>query len=94
MPAIRTSSLNRRQLQTDTRFGVLDLMQWIPGIDADHAYPVLDAAATTVSVFGGQVRVCSLEHLRSMKLAADRPQDRIDLEQLAIAQGDEPGDGL
>ena len=73
----------------DTRFGILDLMQWVPGIGAEHAYPVLDSEATSVSVFGTEIRVCSLEHLRAMKRAADRPQDRIDLEQLAKAHGDD-----
>ncbi|MBA3305268.1 MAG: nucleotidyltransferase [Thermoleophilaceae bacterium] len=72
-----------------TRLGVLDLMQWIPGIEAEHAYPVLAPEATPVSVFGAEIRICSLEHLRLMKRAADRPQDRLDLEQLAIARGDE-----
>jgi len=74
----------------DTRLGILDLMQWIPGIDADHAYPVLAAEATSVNVFGAEIRICSLAHLRAMKRAADRPQDRLDLEQLAIARGEEP----
>jgi hypothetical protein len=73
-----------------TKFGILDIMQWLPGIDADHAYPVLDSEATAVSVFGTDIRICSLEHLRAMKRATDRPQDRIDLEQLAIARGEEP----
>jgi hypothetical protein len=73
-----------------TRLGILDLMQWIPGIEAEHAYPVLHAEAATVRVFGTEIRICSLEHLRAMKRAADRPQDRLDLEQLAIARGYDP----
>lgn len=40
----------------DTRFGILDLMQRVPGIEAEHAYPVLDSGATTVSVLGAEVR--------------------------------------
>ncbi len=72
-----------------TRLGILDLMQWIPGIEAEHAYPVLAPEATPVSVFGAEIQICSLEHLRVMKRAADRPQDRLDLEQLAIARGDD-----
>jgi hypothetical protein len=31
--------------------------------------------------------VCSLAHLRAMKLAADRPRDRVDLAELAELHG-------
>lgn len=65
-----------------TRLGALDVMQWIPGIDADHAYPILDADAITVELRGAALRVCSLAHLRRMKETARRPQDRLDLENL------------
>lgn len=81
-----------RNFRLATRLGILDLMQWVPGIESGHAYPVLDAGATTVEVFGTTIRVCSLDHLRAMKRAADRPQDRLDLEQLAIAHGEDPAD--
>jgi hypothetical protein len=33
----------------------------------------------------GVLQVCSLEHLRAMKRAADRPQDQEDLRRLADA---------
>lgn len=65
--------------------GVLDIMQWIPGIPDAHAYPVLAVEAMEGSAFGVPLRVCSLEHLRTMKRAADRPQDRQDLADLAAA---------
>jgi hypothetical protein len=70
-----------------TPIGVLDIMQWLPGIEGDHAYPVLATEALEGQVFGIPVRVCSLRHLRLMKEAAGRPQDRRDLEDLALAHG-------
>ncbi len=71
------------RLQTD--LGVLDLMQWIPGIDADHAYASLAADAEIANAFGIQIRVCSLPMLRVMKRAAGRPQDLLDLDSLETA---------
>jgi hypothetical protein len=65
-----------------TRLGALDVMQWIPGIDADHAYPVLAGEALTVEFRGVSLAVCSLGHLRLMKETARRPQDLLDLENL------------
>lgn len=68
-----------------TRAGRLDIMQWVPGIDAEHAFAVLAVDAIDVP-FGGQVlRVCSLARLRSMKHAAGRPQDLVDLDNLPDA---------
>jgi hypothetical protein len=68
------------RLRTD--LGALDVMQWLPGIDADNAYAILEADAITVELRGQPVRVCSLAHLRRMKEAAQRPQDRLDLDNL------------
>lgn len=68
-----------------TTLGVLDVMQWVPGIDADHAYEVLAPDAQEATAFGITVRVCSLARLREMKQAAGRPQDLRDLEDLAAA---------
>jgi hypothetical protein len=68
-----------------TPLGVLDVMQWLAGIEGEHAYPVLEAEAIVGEVFGIPVRVCSLRHLRLMKEAAGRPQDRKDLEDLELA---------
>jgi len=68
-----------------TRDGVLDVMQWIPGIADEPAYPTLAADAIEGVAFGIPLKVCSLEHLREMKRAADRPQDRQDLADLAAA---------
>lgn len=68
-----------------TRAGRLDVMQWVPGIEADPAYGVLDADAIDVPFRDARLRVCSLAQLRRMKQTAGRPQDLIDLENLPIA---------
>jgi hypothetical protein len=65
-----------------THAGRLDIMQWVPGIDADRAYDVLAPDAIEVPFRGAIVRICSLAHLRQMKEAAGRPQDLVDLENL------------
>jgi len=72
----------------ETALGLLDLMQWLSGIDAEHAYPVLSGEAIDAEVDGVPVRICSLHHLRAMKRAAGRPQDLQDLADLAVARGD------
>lgn len=66
-----------------TELGLLDVMQWVPGIDAAHAYGTLATGAVQGTVFGVPVRVCSLEDLLLMKRAAGRPQDQADLEALS-----------
>lgn len=65
-----------------TRLGALDIMQWVPGIDAEQAFAQLDAGAVELSFDGSAIRVCSLAALRTMKRTAGRPQDLLDLEQL------------
>lgn len=71
----------------ETPLGDLDIMQWIPGVPGELAFDHLARDAITASVHGVPVTVCSLGDLRAMKRAADRPQDRIDLECLSIAHG-------
>jgi len=68
-----------------TRLGALDVMQWVPGIEADHAYPVLAREAITIAFRKVAIQVCSLAHLRLMKQTAGRPQDQVDLENLPEA---------
>jgi hypothetical protein len=68
-----------------TPYGVLDLMQWVPGIDSDHAYTQLAHTAVTAHAFDLEIRVCSLADLRVMKAVAGRPQDLQDLRDLAAA---------
>jgi hypothetical protein len=74
----------------ESPLGILDLMQWVSGIEAEHAYAALAEQAIDSEVEGVPVRICSLAHLRAMKRAAGRPQDLQDLADLAIAHGDEP----
>jgi hypothetical protein len=69
--------------------GILDVMQWVSGVDGEHPYPVLFADAVHAEVEGVPVRIASLAQLRAMKRAAGRPQDLQDLADLAIAHGDE-----
>ena len=45
----------------------------------------LDRDAVDVDLGGVNVRVCSLDALRAMKQASNRPQDRDDLEALDVA---------
>lgn len=69
----------------ETSLGVLDIMQWVPGIDSDNAYPTLAADAEVATAFGIEIKVCSLHALRAMKRAAGRPQDLQDLADLDTA---------
>lgn len=71
-----------------TSLGSLNIMQWVPGIPGDLAYPTLAADAFAVEVSGMRVHVRSLEHLRQMKRTAGRPQDLQDLADLAVAHGE------
>lgn len=70
----------------ETPLGVLDIMQGVPGIEADHAYSVLAGDSIEAGAFGVRVRVCSLAALRAMKRAAGRPRDLQDLADLETAQ--------
>lgn len=65
-----------------TRHGRLDMMQWVPGIGAEHAYEHLRAHAVKTRFADRTVLVCSREDLIAMKRAAGRPQDLDDLRAL------------
>jgi hypothetical protein len=65
-----------------TDHGIVDIMQWVPGLDEDAAYDRLAVGAIDGEVFGTPVRVCSLDDLRVMKRAAGRPIDQEDLDAL------------
>jgi predicted nucleotidyltransferase len=67
-----------------TELGQVDVLQGLPQIPT---FAVLDAEALDVDIEGLSVRVCSLDHLRAMKQASERPRDRDDLEALDAAQG-------
>lgn len=66
-----------------TDHGLIDVMQWIPGLDEDNAFDQLTVDVLEGEVFGVQVQVCSLENLRTMKRAAGRPIDEADLDALS-----------
>jgi predicted nucleotidyltransferase len=57
-------------------------MQWVPGIERDHAYPELAQQAIEVAFRGTKIRVCGIEHLRTMKRTAARERDLMDLREL------------
>jgi predicted nucleotidyltransferase len=65
-----------------TKHGRLDVMQWVPGIDAEHAFEHLRASAIETTLGGRRVLVCSRQDLIAMKQAAGRPQDLEDLRAL------------
>ncbi|MHB1860887.1 MAG: hypothetical protein ACYCUM_12425 [Solirubrobacteraceae bacterium] len=65
-----------------TSLGPIDIMQWVDGIEAEHAYAELASEALHVSFRDTEIRVSSLDHLRAMKQAAGRTQDLEDLRQL------------
>jgi hypothetical protein len=65
-----------------TELGDLDVMQWLPGIEADPAYPELRDEAIEGQLDGIPILVCGLRHLRAMKAEAGRPRDLDDLEHL------------
>ena len=66
-----------------TRLGDLDVVQGLEGV---LSYAELRAGAIDVEVAGVTVAICTLEHLRTMKRAAGRPRDLVDLEDLDAAQ--------
>jgi hypothetical protein len=68
----------------ETRLGDLDIMQWIPGIDADPAYGALTSESIEGELEGIPLRVCGLGHLIAMKRAAARPRDLDDLKRLGV----------
>jgi hypothetical protein len=75
LPYIRGS----RMMMLLTDFGFLDLFDYIPGCPDE---PVEQLFGTAVE--HGRFRYASLRWLRAMKAAADRPKDRIDLENLPV----------
>jgi hypothetical protein len=72
----------------ETPHGPLDVMQWVPGIDADLAYHQLVEHAVAVGFRDREIRVCGLGDLRLMKQTAGRPRDLDDLAHLPERPGD------
>ena len=86
-PADPRSLAEGGNFRVATQYGTLDVMQWIPGIDAVSAYQVLAAEAISEEVEGIPIVVCSLRALRLMKAAAGRERDLDDLKHLPDPDG-------
>ena len=57
----------------------------------DVSYERLAADAVNGELFGGQVKVASIDHLLEMKRIANRPKDRLDIAALEkIKRGEDP----
>lgn len=72
----------RRNLTVETSVGAVDIVQHAPGVPS---FAALDDHAVESDLLGETVRICSLAHLRQMKMARDNAQDRADLEHLPPA---------
>jgi predicted nucleotidyltransferase len=70
-----------------TRFGRLDVMQWI-GDDA--LWEKLAPAAVSAEIGSLTVRVVGYEDLVALKQRAGRPEDLADLQRLSEARGEAP----
>ena len=68
-----------------TSLGRLDIMQFLV---PEMEYGDLLEGSIEETVFGQPVRICGYEDLVTMKRAAGRPEDLIDLERLGEARGD------
>jgi hypothetical protein len=66
-----------------TQLGDLDVVQ---GLDGVLAYAELCVDAIYVEIADVTVPICALKHLRTMKRAAGRPRDLVDLDDLDAAQ--------
>lgn len=64
-----------------TRFGDLDVLADIAGI---RDYDDLSKAAEVKEIGGVRVRIASIDHLIAMKRAANRPKDRLMLEEYIV----------
>ena len=65
----------------ETRFGRFDILAHLPGISS---YDELRANAATHELEGVAVRVASIDHLIAMKRTANRPKDRLMLEDYIV----------
>jgi hypothetical protein len=72
-----------------TRYGRLDVMQHLQGLGKDGGgWQQLVRHAIRRRFLGHDCLFCSYEDLIQMKIGADRPQDRIDVENLKAARGE------
>jgi len=70
----------------ETEFGHFDILGRVPGI---RSYEELRAASTVERVEGIPVRVASIDHLISMKRAANRIKDKLMLEDYLVIADEE-----
>jgi predicted nucleotidyltransferase len=83
MSATRVEDLSQGgNFRLVTNLGDLDVLQWVSGIEVDDLYAELYPHTLLGNIEGIPIRVCGLEHLRTMKRAAGRPQDLEDLKRL------------
>ena len=72
----------------ETRFGRIDILQYIDGVEAVESFTDLRARALVVDVPGvGRVVFAGFDDLVHMKEIAGRPRDLNDLAELRDAQG-------
>ena len=76
---VRRAVLNGRNLTVTTELGDLDVVQRLPGVPS---YADLEADAMLVELHGVPFRVCSREHLLTMKRARGSALDQADIERL------------
>ena len=81
-PSIAAQLASGERTAIQTELGELDVVQ---GLDGVPPFDELRARATEAEVLGTKVLVCSLDDLKSMKLAAGRTRDQADLEDLDAA---------
>jgi predicted nucleotidyltransferase len=80
------SLANGANFTFDTRHGRFDVLGEIKGISS---YESLRAGATLTRIEGVEVRVASIDHLISMKRAANRPKDKLMLEDYLVIADEE-----
>jgi predicted nucleotidyltransferase len=83
-PSIAALLATGEQVAIETDLGRLDIVQGLEGVPP---YKELRSRASEAEILGVNVAVCSVEDLRTMKRAAGRGQDLVDLENLDAAEG-------
>lgn len=82
--SIEAGPAGGEQVAIETDLGRLDAVQGPEGV---LSYDQLRDRAEEAEVLGVGVAVCSASELRTMKLAAGRPQDLLEVQNLDAAEG-------